>query len=863
MLRTSRAILTTTILLSIPFTLLTARPAIAASPTPGTGELFAVLDGGKLERMPLEHTDVRAEITGHIARVEVAQTFANPLDVKIEAVYIFPLPQDAAIDRMEIRLDYRTVRGVIMKREEARRVYREAKAAGYIAALLDQERPNIFTQSLANILPGERIEVAIRYFETLHYEADRYTFTFPMVVGPRFSPDRTAGTGAMPKDEQPSSGPDATPINPPVLEPGRRPGHDVALEVRLDAGTTIRRLDSPTHRVETRHEGDGRAIVNLAPDDTIPNKDFVLHYEVGGVEPEVVVLTHRSESDGYFLMQIQPGRIPSAPVFMPKEMIFVVDCSGSMSGEPIAQVRDAMRYALENLHPLDNFQIIRFSDKAKAFANKPVPATPAHIARGLEFIERLSGNGGTIMKGGIRKALGYPDDPQRLRIISLMTDGFIGNEKEVLAYIDEHLGEARLFPFGVGSSPNRYLIDELAFMGRGAPAYVPPSDRDGEAVHRFFERIRSPYLTHIELDWGGLQVDRLSPGRIPDLFVGQPVTVLGRYTLEGVGAVTLKARLGGQPFVRTYPVALPLREESGPAIASIWARSAIAELSRKNLVASDSRHAEAITDLALAHDLVSAYTSFVAVEDWHSTGPGVPERMNVAAPLPAGMQQDVDGEGQRDVVMQESLRVLTLAGTASAQTTASYGAAFIESLPILGRNYQDVLGMAPGVVISASSAEFSRGRGGFINVHGARDTDVVTLVDGLSVAEAIERKPSAVVRMKSIRSRFRSHEPVTILLTIENVSDQPIELPSDLSVDGGTIFLEIRDMEGRLLPGPVDLSLASEPMVLEPNDTITIPIRIDGPNGWALSRPGRYTVRFIGAPIGLPDATTEVILRKP
>jgi len=939
-----------------------AQQSLRAAPAPPAGPPVAVSEGelrvaGGPDRapFPLKHTDVRAEISGSIAQVRVDQVFQNPFDRPIEAVYLFPLPRRAAVDAMEIRIGERTIHAVIKKREEARALYNQARRSGQTAALLDQERPNIFTQSVANILPGEEIVVSLRYFDLLPYEDGTYDFTFPMVVGPRFNPgasedddpanppsdvsgsqdghnasspaasgaetahpsiskatphlgvgpgctatmicpsslqpgctptldpcnpcyikspgcaapaivsptssanstfpaghsvpgssravlrgpapdigppqvvaqipggsndsdsgrsDPAPGTRRVksakrgpedwnadgsagkiadvdnPGEEHSSSGLDAdggeepgsdesdsgdtaapdavsAPIHVPSLLPGQRSGHDIGMEIRIDAGATLQQLDSPSHAVDIERPGKDRALVRLQAEDAIPNKDFVLRYRLDGSAPAVVTLAHKQDAEGNFMLLVQPEYRPPSERVSPKEMIFVVDCSGSMSGEPIERVKEAMRYALENLNPLDNFQIIRFSNSAESFAPMPVPATPAMLEAAQKYVDQLSGNGGTIMLEGVRRALSYPEDPQRLRIVSFMTDGYIGNETEILAYMSRHLGQARLFSFGVGSSPNRFLLDKMAEFGRGGAQYVPLRGDVEAPVRQFYDRIRSPYLTDVQIDWGGLQVSEIYPRQVPDLFLGEPILLLGAYERAGEAEVILRGRLGTEPYEQRWRVLLPEQRPEGEAIGTLWARWKIEALSDQLVVKRDPALVEEITSLALTHNLVSAYTSFVAVDEWRRTDPVEPERVVNPVPLPdgvtmgaerpghggsgevtggvlggvpGGVQGGVAGgvpgaasgeptqrtmpyavrvEGKEDVVQTESTQCAT---TISSE--------FISGLPVLGTDYQDVLTLAPGVTDIPASPPSP-------NIHGARDT-VVTGVDGVNSEDGAE-----------------------------------------------------------------------------------------------------------------------------
>jgi Ca-activated chloride channel family protein len=399
----------------------------------GTGGLHVVVDGRPVQKdFPLKHTEVHAEVSGPVTRVEVTQTFANPYEETIEAVYVFPLPHEAAVNDLTMRLGERVIRGVIDRRAEARRIYETAKAQGKVAALLEQERANIFTQSVANILPGNEIEITLVYVETLDYEKGSYELAFPMVVGPRFIPP------GAPADVVPAGGeptlrpapgvPDANRINPPFLPPTVRSGHDIGITVDLESGVPFEDLKSATHAVRVVRNGKARATITLNDLDTIPNKDFVLRWRVAGETPETAVLTNHDGDNGYVTVLLHPEIAPSASKITPKEMIFVLDCSGSMSGEPMAAAKGLTRHALRQMNPSDTFQIIRFSTNASGLSPTPLACTPDNVRDGIAYLEQLRGSGGTMMIEGIKAALDTPRDANRLRIVMFLTDGYIGND---------------------------------------------------------------------------------------------------------------------------------------------------------------------------------------------------------------------------------------------------------------------------------------------------------------------------------------------------------------------------------------------------------------------------------------------------
>ncbi len=633
---------------------------------PGQGSLSAVIRQEGTEQhleFPLEHTDVRASISGLVAVVEVVQHFTNPYEQKIEAVYVFPLPENAAVNDMLMKVGDRTIRGQIKQREEAKQIYEDAKAAGHMAALLEQERPNIFTQSVANIEPGNKILVTIRYVEDLAYDHGSYKFVFPMVVGPRYIPGQPTGRQAGGWAPDTDQVPDASRITPPVLKPDERSGHDIRVSVRLDAGVPIQGLRSKSHEVDIRSEGDSAARVILLPKDRIPNKDFVLEYDVAGESPQMALLTHRSADSGYFTLMIQPQAEFAADEIAAKEMIFVVDNSGSMSGAPIEKCKEAMRRCLKHLNPNDSFQVIRFSETASALADKPLPNTPENVSKGLKYVDDMAGMGGTKMIEGIKASLSFPPDPERLRIVCFMTDGYIGNETEILAAIEQLLGEARLFSFGVGSSVNGYLLDRMAETGRGTVQYVRPDEDTTAAVMRFYERIDKPFLLDIAIDWADLQVADIYPRRIPDLFSAQPIIIHGRYQQPGSAAITLSGTVAGKPYSQKLPVELPEAEAANAALASLWARARIADLMARMYRGEVPELVEEVTRIGLEFRLMTAYTSFVAVEEKVVTEGGQPKTVQVPVPMPEHVSYEgVFGSAKGEV--RRAMGPLAMAGPA-------------------------------------------------------------------------------------------------------------------------------------------------------------------------------------------------------
>ena len=618
------------------------------SEPPGCGSLVCLppapagTQEQKLIPIPLKHTEVSAQISAYISSVNVRQQFHNPYDGKIEAVYVFPLPQNAAVNEFLMTVGDRTIRGIIREREEAERIYKEARAQGYVASLLTQERPNIFTQKVANIEPGKSIDIDITYFHTLAYRDGGYEFVFPMVVGPRFNPPATSdGDGTV------AHGASGQRTEVRYLAPAERSGHDIGLTVRIDAGVSIESISCLSHVVEIERPTPSRAVVRLSELDAIPNKDFVLRFEIAGREVKTALLTHRDERGGFFTLMLVPpaelGTLERAPM----EMIFVLDCSGSMSGQPIAQARRAVERALRQMRPDDTFQIIQFSNNASQLGPVPLPATKKNTYRGLRYVRSLNSRGGTMMIEGIKAALDFPHDEQRLRTVAFLTDGYIGNEADILRAVHQRLGKARIFSFGVGSSPNRYLMARMAKIGQGAVAYVGHNDSAAKVMDAYMDRISHPALRDIKVNWpSGARVSETYPRRIPDLFAGRPVILTGRFEGELDGPIRLTGRLGDE--TRSFTITTGTGGETSPALASVWARQKIADLFDQAIWDAQSELPDQIKRVALEYSLMSAYTAFVAVDSLTKTDGEFGTTVAVPVPVPEGTRYETTVTGDRN-----------------------------------------------------------------------------------------------------------------------------------------------------------------------------------------------------------------------
>ena len=614
-------------------------PAQNDEPVPTSGTLV-VQQENKMIPVPLKHTDVKAAINAYISSVTVTQQFQNPYSEKIEAVYVFPLPDNAGINEFVMTIGDRHIRGIIREREQAEKIYAEARRQGYVASLMTQERPNIFTQKVANIEPGKKIDIQIRYFQTLRYQDGWYEWAFPMVVGPRYNPAGTTdGVGAMPRGSAASG--QKTDVH--YLAPNERSGHDISLEVDLNAGVTIENLVSVNHQIRRQPRGESHTLVQLDPKDSIPNKDFVLRYQVAGATVKSALIVQSDPQGGkggggYFtLMLVPPENLKNLPR-RAVEMVFVMDTSGSMSGEPITQAKSAVRVALGKMQPADTFQIVNFASSASQMSPSPLSASQENRHAAAQYVNSLCEGGGTEMLQGINKALDFPHDENRTRVVAFLTDGYIGNELEILRGLHDKLADSRVFSFGVGSSTNRYLLNSMATIGNGAAAYLALKDDPEPVMQSYFERISHPALTNLDVRFQGMNVKDVYPRKIPDLFVGQPVILTGRFDGSPRGSVTVSGKVGNEKL--HFDMALAENNTSADAgIRTVWARTKIADLGDEFIRTGRDVTGD-IRNTAIEYGLMSQYTAFIAVDSLTRTTGEHGTTVNVPVPMPDGVRYD-------------------------------------------------------------------------------------------------------------------------------------------------------------------------------------------------------------------------------
>lgn len=596
------------------------------------GRVEAITPDGDTLVFPTLKTDINADIQGDLATVTVQQTFENPLNTALNVTYLFPLNKEAAVYKMVMEVGDEVIRAQIKKVEDAQATFDQAKREGKSAALLKQQRPNMFTQDIANLMPGLPIKVTLHYVQTVPKVDNAYKLVIPLIVGPRFQPPHAgiapSADNNVPQDKQTTQFGkwelEALPAYPPVKGldiPETLDAERVAIQIHLNAGMPIQQAYSRTHKLDTQTTGENQRTIRLAKGRVIDNQDFVLRYSLGGNNNQAGLLAYQGEQQGFFSLLIEPPALPQANQITPREMVFVLDCSGSMSGLPLDASKAFMREALRTLRPTDTFRIIRFSESATEFSRVPLLATPQNIQRGIRYTDRLHGSGGTMMTEGIKQALSVPVPEGSVRLITFLTDGYIGNEYEILSMIKRLIGEARLFALGVGTGLNRFLLSEMGHVGRGFTRYMDPTEEVQTVAKELAQRLQSPVLTDITVDWGDLQPTQVMPHSIRDLFAGQSIRIQGRYAKPGRYVIKVKGRVSGRAATLPLEIRLPERSEQGEAIALIWARSAIKDKMRllntpesmRSVRVSDNDLKRQVTQLGLDFSLVTQWTAFVAV----------------------------------------------------------------------------------------------------------------------------------------------------------------------------------------------------------------------------------------------------------
>lgn len=585
--------------------------------TSGRLQRFSI-DGRRIDDAPLLQTEVEMHVSGMLARVKVIQHFSNPGREWLEGVYVFPLPENSAVDRMRLHIGERIIEGEIQERAQARKTFEKAKAEGKRASLVSQERPNIFTTRLANMGPGETIQVEIEYQQNLDYDQGGFELRFPLVVGPRYIPgrpltvDETGPVEVQGWSPDTDRVPDASRITPPVADPKDDPLNPVSLNIELDAGVELQALRSRYHELEQQQDEQGVYHLRLKQGQVPADRDFVLDWTPKtGDAPRAALFTEHWRDADYALLMLLPPALESESQPQPRELIFVIDTSGSMHGPSLEQARQALQMALLRLHPQDSFNVIQFNSTTEALFGRAMAATPEHIQRAMSYVAGLRADGGTEMLPALNRALAYQGEGGRLRQIVFLTDGSVGNEEELFTLIQNRLGDSRLFTIGLGSAPNGHFMRRAAEFGRGDFTYIGATTEVREQMESLFRKLEHPALTDIRISGQDMNGIERYPATVPDLYLGEPLWL-------ALKADQLPAELSieGHFGERIWHETLPLHSSQGESgVHTLWARRKLDELQAELVrggIPEEVR--EKSLQVALEHQLVSRYTSLVAVD---------------------------------------------------------------------------------------------------------------------------------------------------------------------------------------------------------------------------------------------------------
>lgn len=607
--------------------------------------LFKTDRVGRYVKAPMVSTDVKMKIAGPVIRTKLSQTFKNTSDQWVEGVYVFPLPENAAVDRLRIVVGGRFIQGQIKEKKQAKKIYETAKAHGKKASLVEQLRPNMFSASVANIGPHESVAIQIEYQDKSDIKHGVASLTFPMTVAPRFSPPSeiiklaTADGKSLPVVLDPVL--DRHLISPPLMNPKDEPTEylrlPVSLNIELDAGFDVASIDSPYHEISVNRIDADSANITLTNGEVPANRDFQLKWKAQrSAEPQRAVFKETIGETSYLMTMVSPP-LPEAPILLKshaREMLFIIDTSGSMGGTSIAQARRALKLGLDRLSPEDSFNITRFSGDYSKFSDAPLAATEENIERALRYVDRLKANGGTMMRPALSNSFKTKPDGERLRQIVFITDGAIGNETELFALIQDKLGDARMFPVGIGSAPNRFFMSRAAKFGRGTMVMIGKIDEVETQMTELFAALENPVLTNLQLSLKNK--GEAYPARLPDLYDGEPVVSIVKLASRDMPkSLTITGEYSDTPYKGRMDLtsAIPAK-----GLSVLWARQKIADLEERRFDRRSAADIDAkILKTALDHHLVSRLTSLVAVDVTPSRDMSDPlQTLKVPTQLPAG-----------------------------------------------------------------------------------------------------------------------------------------------------------------------------------------------------------------------------------
>jgi len=616
---------------------------------------YFFVEGGDsgVDELPLRGNDVTVSITGVIADVRVKQIYENLGSVPISAKYIFPASTRAAVHGMTMTVGDHVIKAVVKEKQDAKRTYEKAKAEGKSASLLEEQRPNVFSMNVANIMPGDEISVELRYTELLIPTDGVYEFVYPTVVGPRYAEGSPAASAAASDVEarfrRAANAPSSDNwIRSPYLPEAELPSYDFDLKATLSTGIPVEEVASPSHRIAANWKSKSEVGFTLDdPEKTGGNRDFILRYRLAGKEIQSGLMLYEGEdlAENFFLLMMQPPERVSEAQIPGREYVFVVDVSGSMFGFPLDTAKVLLRDLVGNLNPNDRFNVLFFSGGSRLLAPRSLPATQSNVDSAINVIDNFRGGGGTSLLPALERAMNLPHDDDVSRSFVVVTDGYISAETDAFRYIRDHLGDANVFAFGIGSSVNRHLIEGIAAAGMGEPFVVTHSGEASGNARKFREYIAAPVLTNIEVGFDGFDAYDVEPLSVPDVLAERPVIVHGKWRGEATGSIEVSGISGHGAYAKRFDVDDVSPATTNHPLRYLWARSRIANLTLFDYGYESGAQKQEVTALGLKYNLLTKYTSFVAVHEIVRNTTGGSADVKQPLPLPEGVSHRAVGSG--------------------------------------------------------------------------------------------------------------------------------------------------------------------------------------------------------------------------
>ena len=576
-----------------------------------------------LDSFPLKSTDVNVSIEGMIADTYVVQTYANEGSQPINASYIFPASTKVTVHGMQMQIGNQIVKAVIKEKEEAKEEFEEAKSEGKSASMLSEERANVFTMDVANIMPGDQVRIELHYTEMIIPAEGIYQFVYPTVVGPRYVSPELDDTGT--REEW---------TGMPYLANGSAPSDQYRIHVSVSAGVPIAELTSSSHEIQVVSKGDTMADVSLKnPADYAGNRDFILNYKLTGEQISTGLITSKGEKENFFMLMVQPPERCEVEEIPPREYIFVLDVSGSMEGFPLETAKGLIYNLVSGLRETDCFNLILFSGTALKMAERSVPATQENINKAACLIKEQSGTGGTELAEALQDAVHTPAMPNISRNIVIISDGYISGEKEIFKIINDNMERADFFSFGIGDAVNRYLIEGIASIGQGEPFIVTDTGEAARTAEQFRTYIQSPVMTNIKVSFDGFDTYDVEPAVLPTLYAKKPIVLLGKWKGEAAGTIQIEGITGKGKYSETINVADAVTRDND-TIGYLWARKRVERLTDYGRGTDSPSVQKEVTQIGLDYHMITPYTSFIAVLDVVRNPEGSATDVDQPLPLP-------------------------------------------------------------------------------------------------------------------------------------------------------------------------------------------------------------------------------------